>query len=273
MFRPVMFLDFTFNIRTRKDVQSAAGQAGVKPRTFKDYLDAVDALLHKYVQEGMVATKLGHAYWRTLACSKPAFFEAESRFNRLLSAPLNDPISQKELMPLQDYLIHFIIQRSIVYGMPIQIHTGHHETSVTANGNMITNSKVTDLLPLLAEYDDAKFVLLHCGFPYHQEYVSIAKNYPNVYADLTWVYIISPTAAKQLLHQFIEMVPQTKIFGFGGDYNFVEGTYAHQKLARKLIADVLEEKVAEGALDEDEAVRFAQLILRDNLVDFYNLKV
>jgi hypothetical protein len=271
LFRPVMFFDFTFRLRTLKDIHDVEKGAGMTVHTFRQYLEAVDALLDKYVREGMVATKLGHAYWRTLACGKPTEKEAEAVFNKFLSSPLEDGLSQAEWRPFQDYLIHYVIQRSIAHGLPIQIHTGHLETSVSANGNIITNSRVSDLLPLLAEYRDARFVLLHTGFPYSSEYLSIVKNYPNAYADLTWIYVISPTAAKQTLHAMMEMVPQSKIHAFGGDYNYIEGTYAHQKLARRIVAEVLEEKVREGALDEDEAIEFAKAVFRNNLIDFYQL--
>ncbi|WP_219838416.1 amidohydrolase family protein [Paenibacillus sp. R14(2021)] len=273
LFRPIMFLDFTYKLRTRKDIHDVERNARMNVHTLTGYLDAVDALLHRYKQEGMVATKLGHAYWRSLACTKPSLQDAESIFNRLMGCTLEDGLSQRETEALQDYLIHFIIQRSIAYELPIQIHTGHHETSVSSNGNLIPNSNAALLLPLLAEYTDAKFVLLHCGFPYHDAYLSIVKNYPNVYADFTWTYIISPTAAKQILHQMIEMVPQTKIQGFGGDYSHIEGTYAHLKLARGIIADTLTEKVAEGAMKEADALRFADRIFRDNLIELYKLDI
>ncbi|REE92714.1 amidohydrolase family protein [Paenibacillus taihuensis] len=271
LFRPIMFMDFTFKLRNRKDIHDVERAAGVNVHTFAGYLEAVDALLHRFKSEGMVATKLGHAYWRSLGCTKPTYQEAESVFNKLLTRTLEDGYSQAQTEDLQDYLIHYVIQRSIAYDLPIQIHTGHHETSVSSNGNLIPNSNATLLLPLLAEYQDAKFVLLHCSFPYHETYLSIAKNYPNVYADFTWMYIISPTAAKQILHQMIEMVPQSKIQGFGGDYNYIEGTYAHLKLARGIIADTLSEKIAEGAMKESDAMRFADKIFRDNLIDIYQL--
>lgn len=271
LFRPIMFMDFTFKLRNRKDIRDVERAAGVNVHTFAGYLEAVDALLHRFKSEGMVATKLGHAYWRTLGCTKPTYQEAESVFNKLLTRTLEDGYSQAQTEDLQDYLIHYVIQRSIAYDLPIQIHTGHHETSVSSNGNLIPNSNATLLLPLLAEYQDAKFVLLHCSFPYHETYLSIAKNYPNVYADFTWMYIISPTAAKQILHQMIEMVPQSKIQGFGGDYNYIEGTYAHLKLARGIIADTLSEKIAEGAMKESDAMRFADMVFRDNLIDIYQL--
>lgn len=272
LFRPVMFMDFTYKLRSLRDLHAVEKEAKVSVRSLKDYLNAVDTLLNKYLNEGMVATKLGHAYWRTLRSSKSTFGEAEHCFNHLMHMKDNkEHLSDDRMRPFQDYMIHYIIQRSTAYHLPIQIHTGHHETSVSGDGNNISNSRVGDLVPLLAEYKDAKFVLLHGGFPYYNEYLSIAKNYPNVYADLTWLYVISPTASRIMLHSLIEMVPQSKIQGFGGDYNYIEGTYAHQKLARKVISNVLIDKVSQGELTEKEAVEFADRILRTNLIELYEL--
>jgi hypothetical protein len=273
LFRPVMFMDFTYRISAWNDIEIVFQGAGKAVRDLSSYLEVIEALFDQYVQEGMVATKLGHAYWRSLECGKSTYSEAESVFNRLASMSSKEALQPEEIRPLQDYLIRYIIQQSAVRQLPIQIHTGHHETSVSGDGNIITNSKVTDLIPLFLDYTDARFVLLHMGLPYHDEYLSIAKNFSNVYADMTWVYIISPSASKQILHQMIEMVPQCKVLAFGGDYNFVEGTYAHQKLARKLLAEVLSEKVVDGVMQETEAVHYANLVFRDNLIDLYDLKI
>lgn len=116
-------------------------------------------------------------------------------------------------------------------------------------------------------------MLLHAGLPYIHEYVAIAKNFPNVYADLTWVYIISPRIAYDVLHQLIEMVPWTKIQGFGGDYNYVEGIYAHSKMARQTLGAVLEEKINTGYMTVEEAQQFAQGVFRDNILEIYNLDI
>lgn len=272
LFRPVMFMDFAYRARTREEAEQAVRRTGTAAATLRQYMHAVDELLQQFIREGMVAAKLGHAYWRSLACGAPTKEEAERSFERLLASRSDGPCpTQAELQPFQDYLIRFIICQCTAYGLPIQIHTGHHEPSVSGDGNNVTLSRAGHLIPLLLDYPEARFVLLHAGLPYHQEYLSIAKNFPNVYCDMTWVYLISPTLGASLLHQMIEMVPQSKVIGFGGDYNFVEGTYAHQKLARQVIADVLSERVARGWMTEAEALRFAGCMLRDNLLTLYRL--
>jgi hypothetical protein len=61
--------------------------------------------------------------------------------------------------------------------------------------------------------------------------------------------------------------------GFGGDYIFVEGAYAHSRIARENIARVLIEKVEEGYLNEEEALKIAFRLLRDNPKELFNLRI
>ncbi len=55
-----------------------------------------------------------------------------------------------------------------------------------------------------------------------REWVTSAKNFANIYADLCWVHIISPEVGRCLLHELIETVPGNKITAFGGDEVAVE---------------------------------------------------
>ena len=43
--------------------------------------------------------------------------------------------------------------------------------------------------------------LYHGGWPYTRQWVSLAKVFPNVYADMAWTYIIGPRMATGLLHE------------------------------------------------------------------------
>ena len=75
-----------------------------------------------------------------------------------------------------------------------------------------------------------------------------------------------------MLHEWIETVPGNKIFGFGGDYGFVEGIYGHSVIARENVAQVLAEKVEEGYFDESEAIESGKKILRDNAYEFFRIR-
>ena len=224
-----------------------------------DLVKAMQTALESYVANGVIGIKSGLAYDRTLQYDKVCRSEAETTFNRIASH-LSEGPSWLEAKPLQDYMMHQVIQATIEARLPLQLHTGLQE----GNENIITNANPTHLINLFIEYREAKFDLFHGGYPYMHEWATLAKNFANVYADLSWIHIISPEIGRRLLHELIETVPGNKIMAFGGDAVTVEMAYGHSRMARQVVARVLSEKVSEGYMTEDEAAALARKILRDN---------
>lgn len=101
---------------------------------------------------------------------------------------------------------------------------------------------------------------------------SLAKNFQQVYIDLCWLYIISPSYSKRYLHEWLETVPAGKIMAFGGDYHNVENVYGHLLFAKEIITGVLTEKVRDQYFSEEEALKIASMILHDNAVDLFQLE-
>lgn len=148
----------------------------------------------------------------------------------------------------------------------IQIHAGLLE----GNDNVLTNSDPTLLVNLFSEYKEAKFDVFHGAYPYTRELAALAKNFPNVYVDMCWLHVISPSRARQALAEWLDTVPSNKIFGFGGDYVFAECIYGHSAMARENIARVLTEKVEEGTFTEVQAIDLARKLLHDNAYEFFS---
>lgn len=178
-----------------------------------------------------------------------------------------DSPGAEQLIPMQDYLVHLAIIEAEKRGFPVQIHTGLHE----GNENIVSNSNPVHLANLFMEYHDAKFDIFHGSWPYCGELGALAKNFPNVYIDMSWMHIISPTKARTALSEWLDEVPASKILGFGGDYLMVEGTYGHSVIARDNIVRVLAEKVDEGDYKLDQVKKYATWILRDNPKRLFNL--
>lgn len=266
MLKPVGIIDGLVAIWNLKQIRRLEREYNISINTLDDLLKVLDLSFEMRIKEGIVGVKTGLAYNRIIHYEKTTRYEAEKVFNRIFDG-LGEGISWREAKPLQDFLMHKVIQRAIEARLPIQIHTGLHE----GNGNIITNSNPTHLVNLFIQYPQAKFDIFHASYPYTGELTTLAKNFPNVYADLCWVHIISPYAARRILSEWIETLPSNKIFGFGGDYLFVEGAYAHAKMARDNIARVLAEKVEEGYFSPSEAIGFARRILRDNPLEVFNL--
>jgi hypothetical protein len=267
-FAPVVRLEHFAAARTRDELTTLEADSGVTIHTLDTLLRAMHVMLDAYLADGAVGVKVSLAYRRIIRFEKTPKADAERLFNRI-AAHLGEGLSWEDARPLQDYIVHEIIRAAIERDLPIQIHTGLQE----GNENILTNSNPMHLVNLFIEYREAKFDLFHGAYPYMGEALALAKNFPNVYLDLCWLHIISPTAGARMLHEAIDTVPANKIFAFGGDFIIPEGAYGHSVLARRVVRRVLTEKVQDGYLTEDEALRLAQRMLRENPAELYRLKV
>src|SRR2546428_7606990 len=88
--------------------------------------------------------------------------------------------------------------------------------------------------------------------------------YRNIWLDLTWSLLLSPSHFKLALHEAIEMLPDESRMMFGGDNWHVEETYGTLKLARQLIGEVLEEKLAGRYFRPEDAQQLAGKVLLAN---------
>jgi len=268
LFAPVVRLEHFACATTRGDLRHIEADTGQAVHTLDDLVGAMHAALDRDLRAGAVGIKIGVAYRRTIRFEKVPRCDAERVFARLF-CHLGEGPSWEEARPLQDYMFHQIVRAAVEREVPIQIHTGLQE----GNGNVLENSNPLHLANLCLEYGRAKFDVFHGGFPFMGEAISLAKNFSNVFLDLCWLYIISPTAAGRMLHEAIETVPANKIFAFGGDFIIPEGAYGHSVMARQVVSRVLTEKVEDGYLTEEEAVQLARRILRENAANLYAFKL
>ena len=244
------------NLEELTDV-SITGLAGLKRAMETSFQQSLDI--------GMVAVKSTLAYNREIHYAEVAERDAESSLQSLLGANRTPPAAfrsrvERPFRPLEDHMFHHLIGLAAMHGVPVQIHTGLH----AGNGNFIENSKPTHLTNLFFLFPQVQFDLFHMSYPYQGEAAAIAKVFPNVYVDLCWAHIISPSASRRALHEMLETVPSNKIFGYGGDYRYPELSYAHAKMARRNIAQVLAEKVSEGSCSGEEALALGRKLLHDN---------
>lgn len=230
---------------------------------FKDYLAMIDKIFEESKENGYRVLKIVIAYFRTIRFDEVTFAEADKIFSKLFTLKdygffeRVDFLSKDELKPLQDYLIHHIIQKAIEFNWPVQIHTG----LLNGNRNDVSNANPCFLINLFMKYKTCNFDIFHAGFPYTNELITICKEFSNVYFDLCWVQQISFKLYKEVLSLVIETIPSNKIFGFGGDNFILECTYGSQKIVRKIVSEILSEKVKDGYFTYDQAIKMAEKIL------------
>ena len=278
LFAPVIRFDDFILLKERGDIEALERKCEMKIHSLSDLTEALRLRFEK-LSKSIVGVKIALAYRRPINFEKTTSYDAERVFNKIYSqkvfrrielpdgSRVNVPegISFEEAKPLQDFIVHKVIQLSGTLQLPIQVHTGLQE----GNENVIASSNPVHLVNLFMEYKEVKFDLFHGGYPYTSEVATLAKNFPNVYVDLCWLHIISPAVARRVLSELLDTVPSNKILGFGGDYRFVEGVYGHALLARENTARVLTEKVEDGSLAQKGVLLLAQRLLRDNANELY----
>jgi predicted TIM-barrel fold metal-dependent hydrolase len=254
-----------YGFSSKKDFENLAKQYGIKIQSVDDLTASLEKDFQKAVEKGFVAVKNGTAYSRSQFYEDVDKETAQKTFVKIQNS--ENPLPFDSVKPLSDYMWHRTIELARKYNKPIQIHTGLQ----AGDGNYIENSNPALLANLFLKYRDVKFILFHGGYPYGGELSSLAKNFQNVYIDLCWLYIISPSYSERYLHEWLETVPANKIMAFGGDYHNIENVYGHLLFAKEIVANVLIEKVKDGYFSEEEAIKFANMMLHDNAVNLFKL--
>ncbi len=267
-FRYAVRLDNFIFVNSKQQIGSLAKQQNASIVTLDDFIKTLGSRFAELKKKGgVVGIKSALAYNRIINYENTTRESAEKVFEKIMGASDGTSFPFAEVKPLQDFMMHRVLDIARENKMPVMIHTGLQ----TGNGNIIENSKPTHLVNLFSEYPDVTFILYHGSFPYGGELTTIAKYFPNVCIDMCWMYVISPSYSERYLNEWIETVPASKIMGFGGDYLNVENAYGHLLMAKQVITRVLTSKVKEGYLSENEAINIARMILHDNAVRIFKL--
>lgn len=259
--------DDWLTIKSKFRIDSLAIQQLDPIYSLDDFVRSLETAFVKELKNGMVAVKIFSSYYRTLQFDKTSADAAKKVFKTLVNGEEDFELSMKEAKPLQDYMLFRLLDLARKYDKPVAIHTGIQ----AGKGKIIGDSDPTLLTNLFIDYPDVKFVLYHGSYPYGGEVSALAKNYRNVYIDMNWVYMISPTYSERYFNEWLEMVPVSRITAFGGDCMAVENVYSELKSAKRIISKALINKVRDGYITEHEAMVIAKMIFHDNAAKLYKL--
>ncbi len=241
-------------------------ETGIAVHSLGKCVDALQARVAREKDKGCIAMKVGAAYSRSLDFADVTPAQAQRVFADLRRG-VDTVLSREDDWCLEDYLLRREIEACIDLGLPVAIHTGYH----ASNWNDIRNARATELWHLLKSYPQARFDLFHGSFPYVSDMTVLGKYFPNVALNMCWMHILSPTVSRRALDEWLDTVPVTKIFAFGGDYRVVELVYGHLQLARENVAAVLAGRVGAGRMTRAQAVEVARLLFYENPRRWYGL--
>lgn len=231
------------------------GRIGLMPSTFDEYLDALDVLVRGMRQRGQVALKNALAYDRDLKFDAPDLSLARSAWGK----PSPSAVEQKAF---GDFVVDRLCQRAAQEDLPLQMHLGT---------GILRGSHPMNVCGLIERHPRTRFLLMHMAYPWSRDLLAMAFVYRNIWLDLTWSFLLSPTHFQSALHEAIEILPDEGRLMLGGDNWHVEESYGAMQTARRLIAIVLSEKQTAAVFGTAAAEQLARRILHENAAAFLQL--
>lgn len=240
------------------DFDRVKAETGKQPTTLEEWLAVIDFYFATYGPRA-VAVKCQIAYSRALDFAPVAKAHASRLFLHHVGK-VGHSLGSEDLKALQDFLFRYCVGKAGECGLPVKLHTGY----LAGYGKMQiarVRDNAADLCRLLQDFPDTRFVLMHIGYPYHKEFIALAKHFPNATIDMCWAWIVNPAASLSFLKEFLLTVPAHKIFTFGGDHCAVEPIYGHACIARRGITRALSQLVTERWIAPEETPDLIERIM------------
>jgi hypothetical protein len=259
-FAPLINFDEWICAGEPEERERLAGKVGGEAGTLNEYLAAIDLAFGQAQERKAAGAKSMLAYRRPLNYTRPDHAEVKALFGRR-------NLAEHESRAVEDFLMHAVAEHAGRYGFPFQIHVGYGswQSNITAGANPLL------LNPLIESHRRTQFVLLHGGYPFIGEMATLAKNHPNVYIEAGWLAYIAPAAYRRAMGEWLDSVPVNKILAFGADCLHIEQTLGALILTRRLLTQVLVDKISESGWSESLALECAARLLNRNARELYRL--
>jgi predicted TIM-barrel fold metal-dependent hydrolase len=234
---------------------------------FDDFVEAYRAAISDLRARGIVGMKSVIAYRSGLQVREVTRDEATAAFVEVRGAAERTDRIRIESKALLDHLILIAVEEAARQEVPIQFHTGLGDPDLD-----LTLVDPAALRLLFAErFRAAPIVLLHTGYPYVRSLAYVAAMFPNVYADMGETILFAAGEATEIYRELIGLAPASKLL-FSTDASLVPELYwVGARVGRRALGRVLEEHIADGAIDERVALDWAERILWRNSEAVYRL--
>ena len=212
-----------------------------------------------------IAVKSDYAYNRTLFWQERDPSDVDKILQKQLTGRM---LSKAERLCLGDWSLSRGIELADRYQLPFKIHTG-----LLYDHSLMDINKVNPALlsTLLVRHKNARFVLMHTGYPFSQELLGLAKHFPSVSVDLCWAWAIDAYNTYEFLRRAIHSIPTNKIFIFGGDCHWPFQTLGYARQARAWLTHTLNAEILDSFLNEAQAMNIASQVMCQNQIAYFRL--
>lgn len=226
---------------------------GLTLESFDDFCHLLEVLVNTLADRNQVALKNALAYDRDIQFDPPDETLARAAWKKV-------DASLEERKAFGDFVVDRLCALAGERDVPVQMHLG---TAV------IHFSHPMKAVGLIERHPKTRFLLMHLAYPWSVDLLGMAFVYRNIWIDLTWSFLLSGSHFKRAFHEAIEILPDESRIMFGGDNWHAEESFSSFKQIRKLISEVLREKVDSGYFLQSDAERLAKKIFSENALTFF----
>ncbi|NPV47117.1 MAG: hypothetical protein HPY69_09155 [Armatimonadetes bacterium] len=130
-------------------------------------------------------------------------------------------------------------------------------------GSRLTQRSIGQLAEMVARHPGLRFQCFLASRHANQALCTLCRELPNLSLAGYWWHNFFPSAIRQVMEERLDMLPLNRQVGFFSDAYCVEWAYAKAALVRRMLAQVLAQKVAQGQYTQDQALAIARAILYD----------
>jgi uncharacterized protein len=228
---------------------------GLSPASFDEYREGLGLVLDRMPSLGKVGLKNALAYDRSVDFDTLDEEAARAAWGK------TDPGAHGK-KAFGDCVVDRLCRLAGERDIPFQMHLGSAQ---------IRGSRPLGAAGLIERHPRTRFLLMHLAYPWTGELLGMAFVYRNIWIDLTWSWLLSPTRFRGAFREAVEMLADESRMMLGGDTWHAEEAYGAIGSARRLIAESLDAMVREGAFGRRDAERLAVKVLHDNAKGFFRL--
>jgi hypothetical protein len=125
----------------------------------------------------------------------------------------------------------------------------------------LSQRTIAELAEMIGRYPGLRFQCFLASRHANQSLCTLARELPNFSLAGCWWHNVFPDVARQVLSERLDMLPSNKQVAFFSDAYCAEWCFAKARILRRVLAEVLAERIDRGQLNRTEARDVARSIL------------
>jgi predicted TIM-barrel fold metal-dependent hydrolase len=237
--------------------------------TLDEIVEKLKAQLQDVRAQGYVALKSIAAYRTGLAIQTWSNEEVAAAFAAARQEVQQHGRVRLGYKPLLDTLLHIVFKEAARQELPIQFHTGYGDTDADM---LLANPLNLRAVFEQEQYRAMPIVLLHESYPYTRQGAYLAAVYENAYLDLSYgIPFLGYSEMLEFTRAAFDVAPYSKLLYSSDGSGMPELHWLSAHNGRRIIGQVLWERVSNGELDIADAEQTGAAVLRDNALKLYRL--